>query len=197
MATQSRSVVVMLVSAICATAAVACDDTPSDLRQWRPADHQHQVETGQPPPAADDQVQSPSQSGRPSGTMPDLSASGITPVAMTTWSKQCARCHGQVGRGDGPMGSTLRMPDFAKPETLANATPASVAATIRQGRGSMPAFDLPDATISGLANLVLMMGGHSPNSGTAPPSPEASGAGQPASASEQPAPLGTANQQKL
>jgi mono/diheme cytochrome c family protein len=78
----------------------------------------------------------------------------------------CAVCHGEHGRGDGPVGRTLRPPprDFQRPETFrAPRTVSCVAAVIANGGGTpssgMPAFaHLGDASRQHLARFVLSLG---------------------------------------
>ena len=78
----------------------------------------------------------------------------------------CAVCHGEHGRGDGPVGRTLRPPprDFQRPEPFrAPRTVAGFAAVIATGGGTpssgMPAFaHLDDASRQHLARFVLSLG---------------------------------------
>jgi cytochrome c oxidase cbb3-type subunit 3 len=67
-----------------------------------------------------------------------------------TWRNQCAQCHGLLGRGDGPNGPLLKATDLTKEEWQAKATDAEIAASIRDGKGRMPKFDLPDPVVVGL-----------------------------------------------
>ncbi len=155
----------LTLAALFAWFAVACDDKPSDLRPWQASDHHHQAEGPAAPAGQAPQTAAPPQgSAAPASAagMPDLSAAGITPVVTSTWSRQCAMCHGQVGKGDGPMASSMSVPDFSDPSTLATDTVETLSPVIKNGRGSMPGFNLPDATLAGLSRFVLMMGGHRP-----------------------------------
>lgn len=55
----------------------------------------------------------------------------------------CAVCHGQAGHGDGPTAARLEIPprDLANPRAYRNgAGPEEIAASIRRGSGTMPAF---------------------------------------------------------
>ena len=66
-------------------------------------------------------------------------------------------CHGTVGRGDGPQGPMVRASDLTRPAWQASVTDAQIAQTIRTGRGSMPAFDLPESTVNGLVRLIRLL----------------------------------------
>ena len=56
----------------------------------------------------------------------------------------CARCHGEDGRGNTPLGNTYKAPDFTDPEwwqTHSNITStASLISIVSRGKGGMPAF---------------------------------------------------------
>jgi hypothetical protein len=51
----------------------------------------------------------------------------------------------------------LHAADLSRPDWQARTTDEAIAATIRQGRGKMPAFPLPDATIARLVQLIRML----------------------------------------
>ncbi len=55
---------------------------------------------------------------------------------------KCAMCHGQQGRGDGPMAASLnpRPVDFTDASKRLAKTDAAVGDVIRHGRRAMPAF---------------------------------------------------------
>ena len=75
---------------------LACGKGASELREWRPDDHQ-------PPPAVMPEGQGAAQeSGDPNAR-----------AAAALFSMRCASCHGEHGRGDGsgrPPGA--QVPDF-------------------------------------------------------------------------------------
>jgi cytochrome c oxidase cbb3-type subunit 3 len=129
-------------------APLACDQSPPDLREWRPSDHDHTTNPGQ------DQV----EGGADAGMEPELAAHGLTEVAMVAWQQNCVRCHGNFGRGDGPQGPLVRAPDLSNASFQARVTEDDIAKTIHDGRGLMPAFPLPDATLKPLAHLVRLLG---------------------------------------
>lgn len=122
----------------------ACDRAPSDLREWRVTDHDH---TSNPNAT---QVEVRPDAGNP------LAAQGIDEVTIVTWKENCAKCHGTVGAGDGPQGPMTRPRDLTDPEWQAATTDAAIAQVIREGRGRMPAFNLPNATVTSLVRLVRL-----------------------------------------
>lgn len=124
--------------------AVGCNETPADLRPWRPSDHDHTEN-----PNADQVQVRDAGSSEP--------GHGIDDVTVVAWQQNCTNCHGALGRGDGPQGQLLHASDLSRPDWQASVTDEAIAATIRQGRGRMPAFNLPEATITRLVALVRML----------------------------------------
>ncbi|HTQ02934.1 MAG TPA: c-type cytochrome [Polyangiaceae bacterium] len=137
-----------VVSLVLLVAPAACDQAPPDLREWKPTDHDHTTNPGQ------DQV----EGGPDAGIEPELAAHGLTEVAMVAWQQNCVRCHGNFGHGDGPQGPMVHAPDLSDARFQARVTEDDIAKTIRDGRGLMPAFPLPDATLKTLAHLVRLLG---------------------------------------
>ena len=131
---------------ILASLIAGCEGTPSDLRPWRAEDHDH----NDTPNAAQVEGTAPTQ--------------GPDQVAVAAWRRSCARCHGMMGKGDGPDGRMLHARDLTSREWQSSVTDQQIAQVIRQGRGEMPAFDLPESTVAGLVELVRMMGGRSAHS---------------------------------
>jgi len=133
----------MLGSLLAAGAAVAgCGpDRGSDIRPWAATDHDDQ----EGPNAA---RQVPADSARAAG-------SGVDPsVVDLSWGQKCASCHGPRGQGDGPSAAMYAAPDLTRDELLARVTDAELAQTIRNGRGKMPAFDLPPSVVEGLVKRI-------------------------------------------
>ena len=122
----------------------ACHETPADLRQWRPSAHDHTAN-----PNAD-QVQVTDAGSSEAGH-------GLDDVTIVAWQQNCTSCHGTLGHGDGPQGPMLHAADLSRSDWQAATSDEAIAATIRQGRGKMPAFPLPEATILRLVQLIRML----------------------------------------
>lgn len=119
----------------------ACDRAPSPtgLKEWTAADHD--MEPGQ----------SAKQGSRAKGAGPNL--------ADLTWQNQCATCHGALGRGDGPQGPMYKPTDLSRPDWQDRTKDDEIAATIRNGKGRMPKFDLPDDVVAGLVGRIRLLRG--------------------------------------
>jgi mono/diheme cytochrome c family protein len=122
----------------------ACNETPADLREWRPSDHDHTSN-----PNADQVQVTDAGSSEP--------GHGLDDVTIVAWQQNCTSCHGTLGHGDGPQGPMLHAADLSRPDWQAATSDEAIAATIRHGRGKMPAFPLPDATIARLVQLIRML----------------------------------------
>lgn len=122
-----------------ALALIACDRPPSadGLKEWTPVDHEGEKKQA-----------GPKQGPRGGG--------GGTPVDMAelTWRQQCSACHGLAGHGDGPQGPMFKPPDLSNAEWQAKVEDAQIAATITNGKGRMPKFDLPEDVVRGLVARV-------------------------------------------
>lgn len=124
--------------------ASGCNSKPDDLREWTVADHKHQTE---------------------SGANPQREAKTVTPaddaqreVSTAIWKQQCATCHGNMGRGDGPQSVMVQARDLTDAAWQEATTDGYIAGIIKQGKGKMPAFRFPDTTVQGLVDLVRRMG---------------------------------------
>lgn len=130
------------------TALAACNSPPSDLREWRPEDHDHTTNPGAAQVAA----------GPDAGPSPELAQAGLDEVTLIAWRQNCVRCHGVLGRGDGPQGRMMNATDLTSRAFQSATTDEKIAAVIKQGRGAMPPFALPDTTIASLVRLVRLLG---------------------------------------
>ena len=130
----------LALSAALGLAALAgCDRPPSaeGLKEWTPADHDGEKKQ----PAAN---QGPKGSG----------GGGAAAMVELTWRQQCASCHGPAGHGDGPQGPMYKAPDLSNAEWQSKVEDAQIAATITNGKGKMPKFELPDDVVRGLVGRV-------------------------------------------
>ncbi|MEP7049693.1 MAG: cytochrome c [Pseudomonadota bacterium] len=122
----------------------ACNETPADLREWRTSDHDHTAN-----PNADQVQVTDAGSSEP--------GHGLDDVTIVAWQQNCTSCHGALGRGDGPQGPMLHAANLSRSDWQAATSDEAIATTIRQGRGKMPAFPLPEATITRLVQLIRML----------------------------------------
>lgn len=150
---------------------IGCNSSPGDLRTWRAEDHDHTTNPGQ------DQV----VSGPDAGPAPELARVGLDEVTVIAWQQNCTRCHGQIGRGDGPQGAMMRATDLTNPTWQRSVTDEQIALTIQKGRGQMPAFPLPESTVKQLVKLIRLL--------DVSKIPEHAGAGEPEE-DDAPAPSG-------
>ena len=124
--------------------AFGCSSKPDDLREWTVADHKHQTESGANP-------QREAKSAAPADE-------AQREVSTAIWKQQCATCHGNMGRGDGPQSVMVQARDLTDPAWQEATTDGYMAGIIKQGKGKMPAFRFPDTTVQGLVDLVRRMG---------------------------------------
>jgi hypothetical protein len=127
--------------------ALACNEAPSDRREWRPSDHDH-TDT----PSANQVV------GGPDGGSPELTRVGLNEVSIMAWQQNCVRCHGRLGRGDGPQGPMTRAIDLGNPDFQRTISDEQILKSIKDGKGLMPAFPLPEPTLKNLVQLVRLIG---------------------------------------
>lgn len=152
---------------------VACSRSRSELREWKPSDHDH-TEI----PASSGTEDRGGEPARP--PMGFLAEQGVTEVALSVWKTRCVSCHGLTGGGDGPQGPMTQARNLADPAWHASTSDERIVAAIRQGKGKMPAFDLPDSTLESLVRLIRLMG-PGVGSGAVPQQPSASGPNVPSS----------------
>ncbi len=67
-----------------------------------------------------------------------------------TWNENCESCHGAEGRGDGPNGRLVKAPDLTRADWQDKVTDEQIADQIKNGKGLMPKFDIPDVAVKGL-----------------------------------------------
>lgn len=124
--------------------AFACQSQPSDLREWTPADHDHTTNPNTT------QVEVPADGSSA------LASLGIDEVTIVAWKRNCASCHGLSGAGDGPQGRMTGARDLGDTAWQDATSDEAIARAIREGRGAMPAFSLPDSTVKSLVRLIRL-----------------------------------------
>ena len=130
-----------------ATTLFACERAPTDgIREWKATDHDRAGNTGA--------NMGPMGGGGGGGKKQNEAAS----LADLTWRNQCASCHGPVGRGDGPTGPMVGATDLTSSAFQTRVKDADIAASIRNGKGKMPKFDLPDEVVAALVLRIRMLG---------------------------------------
>ena len=81
-------------------------------------------------------------------------------LGSNLYKKNCASCHGKIGKGDGVKARTLETfpGDFTKPEFHAQ-TDGELFYKTKIGRGDMPAYDkkIPDEDIWNMVNYMKTM----------------------------------------
>lgn len=117
--------------------ALACSKEP-EAREWTPQDHAHPE----------------NRSARNSPMNPATVPSASDGIYVST----CAPCHGANGKGDGPMGRALRVADLSSPSWQRNVTDEDIAKVIKDGRGKMPAFNMPPERIDAMVKKVRTFG---------------------------------------
>ncbi len=86
----------------------------------------------------------------PSTAKASKSSGGIDSYYQST----CAPCHGADGKGDTPMGRSLRVADLSSAAWQNRASDDQIAGVIRKGKGKMPAFDMPPDKLDALVKKV-------------------------------------------
>ncbi len=112
-------------------------------------------------------VSSTAGAADPSPTSP-LATPSPTPASLYT--QYCLGCHGEKGKGDGPMGMYLSPAprDFTNPAVMGALTDETLRQTVSNGKGAMPAWKttLSEAQIASLVAYVRTF--------TPPPTPPVS-----------------------
>ncbi len=120
--------------------AFGCDRAPSaaGLKEWKPEDHEGEK-------------RQPSANQAPKGAS---STGGIAQLVDLAWKNQCQTCHGASGHGDGPQGMMVKAADLGREEWQSTVKDEEIAATIQNGKGRMPKFELPEELVKGLVGRV-------------------------------------------
>jgi hypothetical protein len=159
--------------------ALGCNDPPSGLREWRASDHEHTSE----PSSGQVEVQPDG------GSDPALAKVGLDEVTLVAWQQNCTRCHGTIGRGDGPQGAGMRVTDLTGADWQRGVSDTQIADAIKNGKGLMPRFSLPDSTVTGLVRLIRLLDASRlarPGGSTPAPSAASPGASASLAAGERP-----------
>lgn len=138
-------------AAVTLSLALGCDAPAASVREWTAADHDHQSES-----ASNDGRSTSAETAAAIGSASDA-GHGVDPLVLATWKRNCTGCHGLTGAGDGPQGASLGAPNLRDPARQRARSDAELMATIRGGRGAMPAFDLPAPVLAGLVRLIRLM----------------------------------------
>lgn len=114
-----RTITQTLLLAALLTLSGACKSR--QLRTWTPQDHDPDggaVAAGAQGPADNDPLN----------------------AARALFAAQCASCHGNEGRGDGPMAAMFRPADLSSEALQSARSDEDLASAISRGKGRMPAF---------------------------------------------------------
>jgi cytochrome c oxidase cbb3-type subunit 3 len=136
---RSSTVAAVATLLVFAFAGLACDRAPTaeGLKDWTAADH-------------DGEKAAPNaKQGRKGAT-----GGGGAALVDVTWRAQCASCHGPTGHGDGPQGPMVKASDLSREDWQTKVKDEEIAATILNGKGRMPKFELPDEVVRGLVARV-------------------------------------------
>lgn len=146
--------------ALVALAIGACDRPPptDSLAEWTPGDH-HSADDDKLAPGTRQQAPAGTRQ-QPRQSAPTASGGEVTQLVDLAWRQQCSICHGQAGKGDGQMGPMIKAPDLTREEWQSQVTDAQIAASIKNGKGKMPAFNMPDPVVQELVARVRATRGH-------------------------------------
>jgi mono/diheme cytochrome c family protein len=142
-----------LASVIACVSLLSCQKPAKDLREWKPADHSN---------TTNEAAQAKQSDGKASDAPP-----GLDEVTLATWGAKCVVCHGRIGKGDGPQSAMFRPRDLTDPAWQASVTDERIAEVVQKGFGKMPAFALPEPTLTNIVLLVRLLNAN-PDARTAP-----------------------------
>ncbi|MBP9113825.1 MAG: cytochrome c [Polyangiaceae bacterium] len=118
---------------------LGCDRKPTvSTKEWSPSDHAQEESKG--------------QAGRGKPQTAGNAANANT-LGDSVWEKQCASCHGPFGGGDGPNANVTHPANLQLPATQSKSD-QELLATIREGRGMMPKFELDPASNDALVKKI-------------------------------------------
>ena len=141
-------------------AEIGCTRPDGEVKEWRPSDHDQEVETNR----SNNEVASIEQDDRPASPSVSVAkpASGGSNDALTdarnTWDRLCSGCHGLGGHGDGPRAESIGARDLASAAWQKSRSDDDIIKAIRSGRGRMPAFSLPVDSALRLVKLIRSFG---------------------------------------
>jgi mono/diheme cytochrome c family protein len=110
-------------------------------REWSASDHDRLDD----PPA---QGPGPAQPSNPAASSPAPQNADANAV----WQSSCTPCHGATGKGDGPAGRALRVPDLTSLQS--RLTDEQITGAIKKGKGQMPAFNFPPEVSGALVKKI-------------------------------------------
>jgi cytochrome c oxidase cbb3-type subunit 3 len=59
-----------------------------------------------------------------------------------------------MGKGDGPQGAMFKAADLSREDWQSSVKDEQIAAAVKNGKGRMPKFDLPDDVVAGLVGRI-------------------------------------------
>ncbi len=126
-----------------------CDSPPKgEVREWKASDH----DKGDPNATGQVKTQGP---GSAAGSKPKSDEMLVEVV----WQNQCLACHGNLGKGDGPNGPLLHATDLTREDWQSKITDAQIAASIKNGKGLMPKFEMTESLMTALVRRIRALRG--------------------------------------
>lgn len=126
---------------------LGCSKKRTDIREWRPTDHDQENEPGTAEQAAVAPHSAIAASG--SSPAPDRAADG-----RKIWESLCASCHGQLGPNGRPGRPLVGVRDLSDRSWQASVRDEDIQRTIQSGRGRMPAFRLSQPSVEAVTTLI-------------------------------------------
>jgi mono/diheme cytochrome c family protein len=138
-----------LILALSVFSEIGCSRVDREVREWRPLDHDQEIEANSGNPGSLGQQAQVAQaaSDPKNAKAKSVGSASSFDDARRTWDALCLGCHGQAGQGDGPRGGRVGAKNLSDPQWQRMTSDSEIAKTITSGRGQMPPFTLsPDAT---------------------------------------------------